>query len=371
MGFKLIPAEFVVSGKLLGSYTLAGTLMQSPNYVPGVSGWAIFGDGSAEFNNGTFRGLIEAAAIVLQGTQGQVLVYSGPPAVGNLISSISGAPGTDSKGNPYAAGAVAYVSVTGSFAGTYAIVLADQLQPWGAQVAALSFNNQTSKATQAPAVTGQAHATAGTNLNLQSGRSTAGATGAAVQVQDSVSSGQTGGLVDVQAGKMQVLSQVDNNIYRVERLIVEVSPRSQSFSAVAPANIGGLSVLVEAGVKYVVRGRFIIEWNATSGTPEMQFAGPAISQYDVSFRTRQSGSSSTANTNALVSAGTANGTGYNDAASLVSVTGAMSAAGVFFDLDVWGKFTFSANGTLTLQAAVDTATKAWIVTSGLMELQPQ
>jgi hypothetical protein len=37
--------------------------IKSPDYVPGVSGWAIFRNGNVEFNNGIFRGLLSANAI--------------------------------------------------------------------------------------------------------------------------------------------------------------------------------------------------------------------------------------------------------------------------------------------------------------------
>lgn len=51
------------------SSILAGTVLvrsaiQSPNYVTGVSGWAIFQDGTVEFNDGTFRGTLTANSIV-------------------------------------------------------------------------------------------------------------------------------------------------------------------------------------------------------------------------------------------------------------------------------------------------------------------
>ena len=48
--------------------------IQSPDYVTGVSGWAIFRDGSVEFNNGVFRGQI---------IDGGMFVYSGTPGLGN------------------------------------------------------------------------------------------------------------------------------------------------------------------------------------------------------------------------------------------------------------------------------------------------
>jgi hypothetical protein len=47
---------------------------------------------------------ITGATIIADGTSGEVLTYSGTPAAGNLITSISGASGTDSLGNSFAKG---------------------------------------------------------------------------------------------------------------------------------------------------------------------------------------------------------------------------------------------------------------------------
>jgi len=38
--------------------------IQSPNYVPGISGWTINRDGSVEFNNGIFRGTLQAGTLI-------------------------------------------------------------------------------------------------------------------------------------------------------------------------------------------------------------------------------------------------------------------------------------------------------------------
>jgi hypothetical protein len=45
---------------------------------------------------------------VLYGSTGEILVYEGTPAAGNLIHSVSPVPGTDAFGNPYYAGSCAY-----------------------------------------------------------------------------------------------------------------------------------------------------------------------------------------------------------------------------------------------------------------------
>ena len=66
--------------------------IQSPDYVAGSSGWAVFRDGSVEFNNGTFRGYI---------VDGGMFVYSGTPGPGNPPVVAITPPGTteDPYGN--------------------------------------------------------------------------------------------------------------------------------------------------------------------------------------------------------------------------------------------------------------------------------
>lgn len=159
----------------------------------------------------------------------------------------------------------------------------------------------------------------------------------------------------------------DTDTYGAARLLQQVSPRSQSITSTTGANIGGLSKAVGIGT-YIVRARLIIEWNAAAGTPQMRFAGPAVSQMDVSFKSQQSGTNSNANDANTVSAAAGNGTGYNG--GLINVTGAMTAAGIFFDMDIWGMFTFTAAGTLTLQAATTFALDPFIVLSGFWEVLP-
>lgn len=78
--------------------------IQSPDYVPETSGWTVNQDGTVEFNDGTFRGTVEASNIILIGSSGEVLVYSGTPAAGNLILAISGDTGADAYGNTYTKG---------------------------------------------------------------------------------------------------------------------------------------------------------------------------------------------------------------------------------------------------------------------------
>jgi len=59
---------------------------------------------------------ITGARIINDGTSGEYLAYSGTPAAGNLIASVSPVSGTDSFGNAYLAGVTAYGSALHLFA---------------------------------------------------------------------------------------------------------------------------------------------------------------------------------------------------------------------------------------------------------------
>lgn len=64
-GTEVLRAEQIVGGLFFGQEFVVGGgaqgVIRSADYVPGVSGWAIFGDGNAEFNDVTVRGDIVSA----------------------------------------------------------------------------------------------------------------------------------------------------------------------------------------------------------------------------------------------------------------------------------------------------------------------
>jgi hypothetical protein len=76
--------------------------VHSPNYIPGVSGWTINKDGSAEFNDLDIRGAVLSSTLTAGNTivinQDGLFVYNGPtrgltpPA--NSGGSVGGATGT-------------------------------------------------------------------------------------------------------------------------------------------------------------------------------------------------------------------------------------------------------------------------------------
>lgn len=96
---------------IVGGISLRIPAIRSPDYVAAVSGWTINVDGSAEFNNGTFRGTVTASTF--QGTDFVInssgeFYYSSTPAAGNLVGSVSPIAGTDGFGNQYPAGFTTY-----------------------------------------------------------------------------------------------------------------------------------------------------------------------------------------------------------------------------------------------------------------------
>lgn len=91
---------------VVGGTVLRRQAVESPNYVPGVSGWAIKQDGSAEFNNMVVRGTFNGTNYTIN-SAGEFF-YSAAPAAGNLVESVTNAAGTDPFGNIYLNGHAAY-----------------------------------------------------------------------------------------------------------------------------------------------------------------------------------------------------------------------------------------------------------------------
>jgi hypothetical protein len=94
-----ITAAQIASGTITATQIAASTI---------TAGQLAAGIVYAGIVNGT---TIMGATVVADGTSGEVLVYSGAPASGNLIGSWSGAAGTDGQGNPYPLGLMAQALV--------------------------------------------------------------------------------------------------------------------------------------------------------------------------------------------------------------------------------------------------------------------
>jgi hypothetical protein len=72
-----------------GAVITANGALQSEDYVPGVSGWIVLGDGTVEFNDGVFRGEIDTSGLNITFNEedgGDIEFYS---AAGNLVGRLS------------------------------------------------------------------------------------------------------------------------------------------------------------------------------------------------------------------------------------------------------------------------------------------
>lgn len=89
-------------GLTQGMGDLAIPSVQSPDFIAGVQGWQIAQDGSAEFNNLTFRGTFKGQDFEIN--QAGEFFYSGTPSASNLLLSVAGVSGEDPFGTDVPSG---------------------------------------------------------------------------------------------------------------------------------------------------------------------------------------------------------------------------------------------------------------------------
>jgi hypothetical protein len=100
-GDGILTNLMMTRGQVLGDLTIKNDgWVRSEEYTAGVSGWSINADGSVEFNNGTFRGALEASTIDIGGNDstsfhvdadGNMWLGSGSYATGAFKVSSAGA----------------------------------------------------------------------------------------------------------------------------------------------------------------------------------------------------------------------------------------------------------------------------------------
>ena len=93
---------------VVGGIALRRPSIRSPNFIAGSQGWTVNADGSAEFDNLTVRGKFDGTDYEINSDG--IFFYSGTPALGNLIVSITSRTGTDAFGNAFEAGFVTYLA---------------------------------------------------------------------------------------------------------------------------------------------------------------------------------------------------------------------------------------------------------------------
>lgn len=116
-----------------GAGKLALPQFQSPGYTPGVSGWAVFQNGNAEFNSITIRGTFAGTDFIINNTG--CFFYSGPPGFGGLSQSI--VPGASTVFDPLDNMALPGFTTYEQSGGTYYAnnILASQMVVWTAPAA--------------------------------------------------------------------------------------------------------------------------------------------------------------------------------------------------------------------------------------------
>ncbi len=153
--------------------------------------------------------VVRARLVIISGANGGLFVYSPSPGAGNLIASIAAMAGTDQFGNSYVEGVATYVTIAGTI---YALEVGSQT---GSGTAFL-VHNLTSPPNSDPLFSAIQASPAGCVAAVQSGKSTAGSSQAAVDVADSTASGFAGGQVEVIAGQ----TTIDGNMTVGGRLTI-------------------------------------------------------------------------------------------------------------------------------------------------------
>jgi hypothetical protein len=128
-------------------------------------------------------------------------VYSAAPAAGDLVASIAGASGTDPYTNAYLAGIVSYGAITNqaaAFNGTYAVEAGVVLNAG----MGIAVRNQTTPSASDPSLSVIQGGASGISVTLASGIGQVGGTSAAVSVNDSLFTGITDGVIDLNAGRV-------------------------------------------------------------------------------------------------------------------------------------------------------------------------
>lgn len=107
----------IFQGLTEGMGTLVIPNVRSQNYIPGVSGWAIFSNGTAEFNSVTIRGATLSSTLTAGNTviinQDGIFVYNGPAKGVTPPTNAGGTGGTQTSQIPNTATAAITGGETG------------------------------------------------------------------------------------------------------------------------------------------------------------------------------------------------------------------------------------------------------------------
>jgi|HubBroStandDraft_4_1064222.scaffolds.fasta_scaffold01801_13 hypothetical protein len=354
-------AQINAAAGILGSQ-IANATIEGNNIQAGTITAALLAAGIvvAGIINGTE---ITGAQFVADGTSGQILVYNGTPAFGNLIVSISGAAGTDSSGNSYDEGVAVYNSSTGQsivlLSGQVQLNVPSQTNPgllYGEAPGTTILQSPEMSALDLPAVLALIS-------SVSSGFGVPVAELPAVLINRAVPSGYTNGPgLGSSGGKnLEFASGNDANAYQTGRLTL-VTAGTQLINSVTPAVITGLSVPV-AATSYKYRALVLFEGNQAAGSPRFEVSSPAASAILTACKFYTVGTSDFTTNSVL--------TGFVTGASGTFPIPTVMAASAFYVAEFEGTATFTAAGTLALEAFCTVAADTFTIQPGSwLELYP-
>jgi hypothetical protein len=272
------------SNPIMGGQDFIRPVMSSPNFSIGdATGWAVYKNGNAYFYNITASGTITSTTVIVSGAGEGLFVYSGTPALGTLVASITNSPGTDDEGNAYLGGIVSY-------------------QP-GAPATAAVLNSASLLFYSAPGSGGPwtSGAVVGTNssasLNMSSGQTATDTTECILDLVPGPSGGDAlaifsnSGVVlqDVStappqqtgveegpalygsAGAFRYVSGADGNSYDTGRLSLIAT--GQNFTTAAAVPIAGIECNVAAGAQYRINGMLRCKQTTAAVADILGFSG--------------------------------------------------------------------------------------------------
>lgn len=376
----------VIDGGLLyflgltqGFGKLAVASIQSPNYIPGVQGWSINKNGTAEFNGVVVRGnldfpngYISNGDGTLSNTAGLIL-YNGTPAKNGLLFTACGAAGQDQFGNLILANPTVYSKPAGiynavNFTGgglTLYISPGDQTTVWLQNPESL----QLASTLVTLASSGTLNFESTTQTQFQIGVPGSGTTIAvvntsgllintAIQFKEQSSAppaivNQTQIYAD-SLGFLQSLVSNDGNTYNIGQAVHDTLLTSTINSVAFTAVTGIFNVI--ANKRYEYHALVHYHGNQAGGNPVFGFNHPAGSYGFVQAHEEWSQSGSAPSLT-------------NSDASFLDVPGPTLNTGRFcYESKGW--FVPSANQTFGLSAACTVAADTWVIESALIRLIP-
>jgi hypothetical protein len=351
---EIIVNKVIIEGPGGGLFLYIGT--PGPGNPPVVS---ITENTTDPYGNPVTPGL-DVTQGIISGTN--IFVYSGTPALGNLIGSVTGAAGTDASGNAYLAGTTSYTQVAGTF---FAEQLFNGSIIWS--LAATEAGPWTSFANIEGLTSGELTMAANFAIDMTSPNLGFIASTGVVTITPSsliaavVSAPLTTALLEVQgdmalqnavvpasvagfsvpfssSGQLDYVSS-DANVYDTGRNTkLTPNPATQTVSSLVLVPITGLSVPVVAGT-YHMHGKVVYAGNQAGGVPTFGLTGPAFTSNNLCIQKFT-----------FLSGAATQPICYFSRGALAQVAGPtlVNAGFVEYEFDVM--ITFSASGTFAVNA---------------------